>query len=340
MDERRTEAVRTAQPFHRRPVTAGDEIEAVAPPHHVDGRRGRRRGPRAPAGGPRRGRAPAGRPRRLFAPTGDRGPRRGRAPAGGPRRLSAPAGGPRLHTPAGGPRCLHAPAGGPRRQRSHIGRVGLRVHRHVIVRRAALASRLEHAPRLQRQQHCLQPAAAAPGGDTQVDGHAGGMDRPDGGVAGLMGQRPGQARDHQPLAAGPAVLRRQPLDEEPHLGAGERERHVDEGVVPVSGDVHEQAGVDEPAHLRGARQVREVVPPGLGDLTIERRAAAPQALRRDSLDAAQQQAGGQERDQGPAPARPPRGRLPARRRRGKTECSDRERHQGHTRDFGQPVDGL
>ena len=339
MDERRAEAVRTAQPFHRRPVTAGDEIEAVAPPHHVDGRRGRRRSLFAPAGRPRHLPAPAGRPRHLPAPAGR--PRRLSAHAGSPRHLPTPAGRPRrLHASAGRPRCLHAPAGGPRRQRSHIGRVGLRVHRHVIVRRAALASRLEHAPRLQRQQHCLQPAAAAPGGEAEVDGHAGGMDRPIGGVAGLMGQRPGQARDHQPLAAGPAVLRRQPLDEEPHLGAGERERHVDEGVVPVPREVHEEAGVDEPAHLRGARQVREVVPPGLGDLTIERRAAAPQALGRGSLDAAQQQAGGQERDRGPAPARPPRGRLPARRRRGKAECSDRERHQGHTRDFGQPVGGL
>ncbi len=298
MDEGRAEAVRTAQPLDRRPIAAGDPIEAVAAANHVDGRHGRRRGPAAPAGGLRR-----------------------LAPAGGPRRL-------------------RAPAGAPGRRRSHVGRVGLRVQRHVIVRRAAFASRLEHAPRLEGQQHLLQPAAAAPGGNAEVDGHAGGMDRPVGGVAGLMGQRPRQARDHQPLVARLSVLRRQPLDEEPHLGAGERERHVDEGVVPVSGDVHEQAGVDEPAHLRGARQAGEVVPPGLSDLAIQRRAAAPQALGRHFLDAAQRQAERQERGHGPGPARPPRGPPLSRIRGGEAEHSDRERLEAHTRDVGRRGDGL
>ncbi len=55
MDEGRAEAVRTAQPFDRRPVPAGDPIEAVAAANHVDGDRIRRRGLAAPAGSRLRG---------------------------------------------------------------------------------------------------------------------------------------------------------------------------------------------------------------------------------------------------------------------------------------------
>ena len=349
-DQRRRQAVGTTQSLHARPVTARDPRQRVPAADHVQDRRtgrrrdarrrrNRRRRLRRPDDAARRRRPRPGNPeslpgmdqrRREAVDPPQSVDRRPVAAGDAAQRVAAPD-----HVKRDRVRGRGFPAA-PGRQPLHVIGIGRGEHRHVVMRRTALGRRFDQPPGFQRKQHALQPGAAAPGGAAEVDGHAGGMDGTVGGVAGLVRMGPRQARHHQLLAARPAILRRQPLDEQPHRGPRERKRHVGQGVVGIPRDGDEITGVDEAAQLPRVRQQGEVVPPGLGDLAVDRRAASAQALgRRPARHAAEQKDGRQK--QGPAPAGPQRRGTHGLGRRGRAlEDPERERRDAHTRDFGRP----
>ena len=173
--------------------------------------------------------------------------------------------------------------GRPGRQAVHVAGVRLGIQGDVIVGRAGFARGLEDAVGFQGEQDILQPRpAGAMVRPTQVDGHAGRMNRAAGGVGGLPVERARQARDDHDLPARPAVLTRKPFDEGANLGTGIREADlVVDIIVPVPVQRHQVAQLHKAVHVRGGPQVGEVVGPRLDVLLRQRAGRSAEALRGD-----------------------------------------------------------
>ena len=99
------------------------------------------------------------------------------------------------------------------------------------------------------------------------------------GIPGLVGNRPGEAGDHQLLPTGGAVLLRQPLHKKPHLGTSIGKRNLVQPVVPVALEWHQEAEFHEPIDVRRVPEFGEVVQPGLFVLLLHGGGSAPQGLR-------------------------------------------------------------
>ena len=131
---------------------------------------------------------------------------------------------------------------------------------------------LDDAAALEGKERAAEPAQARAGGATEVDGDPRGVHGARRAVRRLGDLGADGAGDHEALAAGVVVLRREPAHEEARGGGDVGEAHLVQYVVRVRAEPHEVALVERAAHAaRGAKKgeiVRLRVPVRAADSAV------------------------------------------------------------------------